>query len=423
MMLHENTGDDTTTPSLGDQPKAKPGWVSGVPFQVSYKKAVKQEKKILRKLRDAVTAGSNRRAAQLTREYLRSNSAKLVATVRANKQLKPNRRVKAELIPKIAAGLDPWRGTGERVTVYAKPKDGPNEIYRFIMDFGIENRALQYLILEALTPWAQLHPSQFSLQGGRDAAVTSIIEALGEDYALAAELDIRGCFGSFDEEKVPYLLPLPHEVTKNVIVSRGLNLQPGGFLDWEDPDDDEIYAAHADLVMAEPRLGIPQGSACSDLVTQMLLAPVAHQVPEAAARWFYCDNILVLAHQETELAAMVNSWCRALRDHPAGPLQPTEAGPWKVSDGFDFLGYKFDTATGTLRIRPSNKNHQKFEQEFYTRLNKLTKGSLTGQAKKRAARKLRGYVFDWSASFMLWDGVQSFRDKRLAEIEAKVGKT
>ena len=245
--------------------------------------------------------------------------------------------------------------------------------------------------------------------------------ALGEDYALAAELDIRSCFGSFDEEKVPDHLPVPHEVTKSVIVSRDLNLQPGGILDWEDADAD-VYSAHVDLVLAEPRLGIPQGSACSDLVTQMLLAPAAYQVPEAAARWLYCDNILVLAHQEPELAAMVNSWRRVLKDHPAGPLSPTVEGPWTVSDGFDFLGYRFDTATGTPRIRPSDKNLQRFAQEFYTRLNKLSKGSLSVQAKNRADRKLRKYVFDWSASFNLWDGLQTFRDKRLAEIEAKVGK-
>ncbi len=65
----------------------------------------------------------------------------------------------------------------------------------------------------------------------------------------------------------------------------------------------------------------------------MLLAPAAYQVPEAAARWLYCDNILVLAHQEPELATMVNSWCRVLKDHPAGPLLPTVVGPRKVSDG------------------------------------------------------------------------------------------
>jgi len=46
-------------------------------------------------------------------------------------------------ITAIASSLDAWKGSGEPVRVHRKRKTTPGE-YRTVLEFEIENRALQY---------------------------------------------------------------------------------------------------------------------------------------------------------------------------------------------------------------------------------------------------------------------------------------
>ncbi len=93
------------------------------PSPVSYEKAAREETKLRRRIERAVAGGKNRQAKYMTTMYLQSYSAKLTATRQANHDLSRHRRVKPKLLPEIAAGLDPWRGTDEVVVVSAKEKE------------------------------------------------------------------------------------------------------------------------------------------------------------------------------------------------------------------------------------------------------------------------------------------------------------
>ena len=100
--------------------------------------ALKHESKLRQMIRQAHRAGKRKRVEHITRLYLLSFDARYLATVRANRQLKPHRKVSARRLPEIAANLDPWRGTTEEVVVNFKPKKDDALDDRPIMDFGIE---------------------------------------------------------------------------------------------------------------------------------------------------------------------------------------------------------------------------------------------------------------------------------------------
>jgi hypothetical protein len=73
-----------------------------------------------------------------------------MAVRRAYKQMPPHLRPDQADLPAIAQRIDPWKGTNEAVHVYRKLKSSKPGHYRLIMNFGIENRALQYLVLSLL---------------------------------------------------------------------------------------------------------------------------------------------------------------------------------------------------------------------------------------------------------------------------------
>ena len=64
--------------------------------------AADQEHKLRCKIEWALAAGKRKRARYFTGLYLKSGSAKLVATIEANKKLKPHRKEKSELVPGIS---------------------------------------------------------------------------------------------------------------------------------------------------------------------------------------------------------------------------------------------------------------------------------------------------------------------------------
>ena len=82
------------------------------------------------------------------------------------------------------------------------------------MNFGIENRALQYLVRSLLETVFVPHPRQYLLQGGVKAAVYQLAKAMEAGPVCAYELDIKDCYQSFDGKKLTSLIPLPKEVSE-----------------------------------------------------------------------------------------------------------------------------------------------------------------------------------------------------------------
>ena len=263
-------------------------------------------------------------ARRLMQEYLRSFDAKFTATAKAFQKMHPDAKLPKAKLAKIAAHLDPWMGTKEPARVSARPKSSGG--HRIVVDFQLENRALQYLVRGALRPWAkqQLHQDQYGMQGGRDAAIKAAAEALDEGFAWAVTADIKDFYPSINGKQLQKLLPLSEEVIRLVMLSRYLRLSLG----WR-----PLAVTTAEF-MAQARQGIPQGSATSSLLAEVVLAPLFTALPEGACVINLADNFLILAPSKAEVCSIVNTLRCACKSLPAGPLRLVAKEPRPSTEWF-----------------------------------------------------------------------------------------
>ena len=197
-------------------------------------------------------------------EWLRSFEAKRLAVRLAARKMRLNRRPDKSELDAIAEKLDAWRGTNEKVFVDVRRKQNDPNDFRHTMDFGIENRALQYLLLLALRELVDLHPSQYGLQGTHEA-ITAVAKAMSQGYSWAIECDVKDCFASFDGGKGTQSSSRTGESRREVLISEHLNLVSGPTLDYLfgcEADGDWWPNLHA-VELAKARRGFPQGSAVS----------------------------------------------------------------------------------------------------------------------------------------------------------------
>jgi hypothetical protein len=178
----------------------------------------KQTDKLLKRIRAAVQAGKWKKADWLIVEWLRSPEAKRLAGRLAYRAMPAHCRPKRSEVDSIAVGLDPWKGSDEVAYVAKRAKEHKPNDYRLTIDFGIENRALQYLVLLVLREVMELHPDQYGNRGGVHLAIKRVVEAMNEGYLWAVEFDIKDFFSSFDGNKALSLLPIPKRVGERALL-------------------------------------------------------------------------------------------------------------------------------------------------------------------------------------------------------------
>ena len=164
----------------------------------------------------AWAAGDARTANFLTTKYLQSHEARLAAVGRARRKLPFWKRPSPKSLPGIAAGLNAFSGTNEPASVEIIPK-GTNGDYREVVNFGIKNRSLQYLIAPLLKATSQLHPQQFGSKGVPEA-IDLVWELMKSGHVWTFETDIQNCFPSFEGENLHNMLRLPKRVISHVIM-------------------------------------------------------------------------------------------------------------------------------------------------------------------------------------------------------------
>jgi RNA-directed DNA polymerase len=143
-----------------------------------------------------------------------------------------------------------------------------------------------------------------------------------------------------------------------------------------------------------PEAGAPQGAVLSPLLSNIYLNPLDHQM---AAEGFqmvrYADDFVILCRSQAEAEqalAQVSQWCEAagLRLHPT----KTRIVDVRI-DGFDFLGYRFQTTRrGHLARWPRKKSMQKL------------KDTIRAKTKRTDGRALYCIVGDVSRTLKGWFG-------------------
>lgn len=384
---------------------------------MTFKQAWKQAEAHELKMRGAISAahkgGKGRLAKHLTRQYLRAFDSRLVASYEAYRRMPRHSRPHIDELPSIATSLSAWGGTSEKVGVMLKPKAHDPNDFRIVMAFGIENRALQYLVRNCIAAQVNLHPAQFAVRLGRTKAVERVRDALIAGHTHVVQWDIKNCFNSFNGEKLNSFIPLPKEVIKRVITPKCFTLiddsmyafQPGELLD----ESFELFA--------EARQGIAQGSAISSLVAEVVLAPVVEHVSKLGIPIAYADNLLLMAQTSGEMVTMSKALCTILREHPAGPLwlnQPSASGP---GEAFDFLGYKFAAQGAGWDIRPSERNLLRYEARFSTVLKRIGSKDLPHDVRESLIKSLRASVNAWGSAFSLWSGAKQHCKEHLELIK------
>lgn len=376
----------------------------------AWRRAVRHEGELVRDIADAHKAGKAKKADFASIRYLDSFHAHLVATVKAYRRMPRHQRPSLDTVPDCARNLDPWKASHEEVVVSLKAKRGDPHDFRMIMAFGIENRARQYLVGEVLAARANLAPNQFFYRGGIPTAIRTAATALKNGYRYATEIDISSCFDSFNPEDVPNLLPLPKEVTRNTVLSENFNIRLSASL-YIGAESDTNESSREFLDSLGVQWGIPQGSAISSFIAEMMLAPVIEQLPNSGVAVAYADNILLLGRSNAEMVSMTKTLSSALAAHPAGPLTPNAPASYVPGDAVEFLGHEIRVEQDNVLIAPSMENLRRFRKTFNRKVADVRTNRITLFAAK-------GYVISWSSAFRLWDGVVKHRDNHLQKLQA-----
>ena len=264
----------------------------------------------------------------------------------------------------------------------------------------------------ALSPWAKrhLHQDRYAVRGGRDAAIKAAIEALDEGSNWAVTADVKDFYPNVNGKKLATLLPLPGEVIRMVIISRFLGLYPGH----------RPLGVTTASFMAQARQGIPQGSAVSSLVAEVVLAPIFTALPEGAHVINYADNFLILAPNEDGACSTISALRCACKSLPAGPFRLVAQEPRPSTEWFDFLGYSLRALDGNTSIRPSNWNMQRFHHVANDFEDDLLEGMGDGD---EFFKKVERFIRSWSAAFHFWPDSDFNRDKWLCQLDeaAEIG--
>jgi len=386
--------------------------------------------KLLSRIRAAKELGRFWKLQYWTGVYLNSFDAKWIAVQRVNLRREIKNRLDQATIRAIAARLDPWKGTDEVVLVHQKLKSFDPKLYRTYTAFGIENTALQYLLLPLLEQVADVTPYQYTVRGGMHAAIKQVAKVMSIGPVWAVELDVVDCYPSFDREKLTDLLPVPKEVSEHVLIAEHLNIKGGNIKQVKVKGVKDVVksglfgpagtskASTLEGVLAAARRGIPQGSATSSLIAEMMMAIALRQVPDLGDIVGYGDNTLLMAKEESDMVTMLEALESAFQGHPVGLLKPKRK-LFEPGQPVEFLGHRLiPQSSGKIRIEPSQKAQDRFDRKMRRKLNYLKYEKLSSAVRFRAQRKAKRYVQGWTAAFSLCDGIDDYRKYCLTKIAA-----
>jgi hypothetical protein len=368
---------------------------------------------LLSKLAVANAAGKRKLVRQIARQYIGSYNSKLIAAKKAFR--KAGRPAVPTEIMAVAGNISAWKGTDEPVKVFSIPK-GLSGDRRITMKFGIQNRALQYLVKPVLVATSDLHPHQYGSKGVQPA-IARVAAMMVEGYLFAREIDIKDCFPSFVEENLYQFLPLPKEVIRHVIISEHLTLIGGNLCDLFGHAEDGVECALVTDTFVQARRGIPQGSAASNAVSEILLSKPYYDLPAGAVATGFADNSLLMGKTEVEAVSIMKAFGALLKEHPVGLLEPKLKGKFNKGDPIDYLGHRLTLVAGKVKIEPHPDNMTEFGLESHRRLVRFRKTKNPWQA-ANAERACRSYVNSWAANFCLCDGVDVLRGKALTRFDA-----
>jgi hypothetical protein len=265
------------------------------------------------------------------------SSSKEKHVKRASKRLRLGLTI--EDINQLATELNPWAGTDEPVSFRWRWK--PNGTRRRTVRYGLQRKALQYLIADVVSAVTPELAHRYDLRGrGRNQAARAIVEQINQGARHVMIGDVSNCYPSINAQALEGLLPLPRRVTRSVVCPQ-LNVE-GPIRRRRHIPQYGIRSSDRVVTTGDQRLvsGLAQGSAASPPVERYLSASAVSAVNQTDVLITFVDDNAVPTAGSEEARSAENSLRAYFRTHPAGPLElRTEVHA--IRHGFEFLGYRF----------------------------------------------------------------------------------
>lgn len=365
------------------------------------RKLAKRHQEQLDRLASALLAGYHCHAEVLTRSILRSFAGRLSAVIRSARSMPEGRYDSLEVLKVRAGLLNAFRPIDEVVRQFAV--DNPGSHPRLVLDFGPARRALQTLCADILDVWLPTYDFDYLRRGrGADAQMLRVKEMIEkEGYDHVVTVDIENCFRSVNQDKLVQLLPLPHQVTRNVLLVRDVDVveQPPEWKEEWFGFPLFIYDHFAFETDTAARQGLPQGSLTSSLImSRAVLGPLVSATGISHRSLLYGDDITVCAKGLGQARDSLKALRSALENGPAGPLTIGRHHVGPTSEIVNIVKYGFRQKPahygGGMHIQPSKRSYGRFSARARE---KFRDGDLSS-GKGRVSK----YRKTWPASFPLW---------------------
>jgi RNA-directed DNA polymerase len=237
----------------------------------------------------------------------------------------------------------------------------------------MRDRAMQALYLLALEPVSEStsDPNSYGFRLNRSTAdaMSQIFVAMSQKgfARWVLEADIKGCFDWINHDWLETHVPMDRKILRKWLKA-GL-----------------IYKGQLQATEA----GTPQGGIISPTLANVTLNGLERKLISHLGAKFgtkmakklkvnvvrYADDFVITGDSKEVLESEVRPWVEAFLARRGLQLSEEKTRIVHIDEGFDFLGWNFRKYSGTLLIKPSNKN----TKVFYRKVAETISGNKTAR--------------------------------------------
>jgi RNA-directed DNA polymerase len=246
----------------------------------------------------------------------------------------------------------------------------------------VRDRVVQGAIRHVIEPIFEnefaTHSYGFRPGRGCKDALRRVDELLKNGYRYVLDADLKSYFDTIPHDRL--MSRLRERIADQRLLALIESFLKAGIMDG--------------MTEWEPEAGAPQGAVLSPLLSNIYLNPLDHQMAAQGLEMVrYADDFVILCRRQAEAEqalAVVRQWCEA----EGLTLHPTKTRIVDVrQEGFDFLGYHFETTRrGKLTRWPRKKSLDK------------VKDTIRAKTKRTDGRGLRVIIVNLNCTLRGWFG-------------------